>query len=64
MLKNENNEPFSEKGDGNVPVNFFTEIYKEYNGKGTKEVRDRSKHEEELKSFRNPSSSKKAPEVA
>ncbi|KAK2726823.1 hypothetical protein QYM36_007609 [Artemia franciscana] len=63
MLKNEKNETFSEKDDGNVPVNFLTEVNREYDGKGIKEVSDQPIHEEALKSYKNPGSSKTAPEV-
>ncbi|KAK2712850.1 hypothetical protein QYM36_011521 [Artemia franciscana] len=64
MLKDEEKESSNkEDEDRNVPVNFFTEIYREYDGKGTKEVSDKLKHEEALKSYKNPGCSKKAPEV-
>ncbi|KAK2712377.1 hypothetical protein QYM36_011155 [Artemia franciscana] len=63
MLKDEKNETFSEKDDGNVPLNSLTEVNEEYDGKGTKEVSDQPIHEEALKSYKNPGSSKKVPEV-
>ncbi|KAK2709619.1 hypothetical protein QYM36_013326 [Artemia franciscana] len=64
MLEDENKERFNEEEeDVNAQVNFFTEIYEEYDGKVTKEVSDKPKHEEALKSYKNPGSSKKAPEV-
>ena len=63
VLKDEKNESFSEKDDGNVPVNFLAEVNKEYEAKGIKEVSDQPIHEEALKSYKNPGSSKKAPEV-
>ena len=63
MLKDEENETFSEKEDGNVRVNFLTVVNKEYEEKGIKKVSDQPIHEEALKSYKNPGSSKKAPEV-
>jgi len=63
MLKDEKNETSSEKDDGNVPVNFLTEVNREYEEKGIKEVSDQPIHEEALKSYKNLGSSKKAPEV-
>ncbi|KAK2706182.1 hypothetical protein QYM36_016277 [Artemia franciscana] len=63
MLKDEKNETSSEKDDGNVPVNFLTEVNREYEEKGIKEVSDQPIHEEALKSYKNLGSSEKAPEV-
>ncbi|KAK2720685.1 hypothetical protein QYM36_004539 [Artemia franciscana] len=63
MLKDEKNETSSEKDDGNIPGTFLTEVNKEYEEIGIKEVSDQPIHEEALKSYKNPGSSKKASEV-